>query len=168
MTGSLKCLVLGARERFRRTLRSFATGNRATSGTAAIEFAIIGSVLVTLLLVGADLSMAFYSDMQVQTSAQSGAEYAAVHGFNASGISTAVTSATSTSGIDASPAPSQFCGCVSASAVNGATCGTTCSDGMTAGTYVTVTATRTYSTIIPYPSVPATFTQTAVSTVRIK
>lgn len=168
MTGPLKDSICEAGRRFHRALQSFAAGSSATSGTAAIEFAIIGSVMVTLLVVGADLGMAFYSDMQVQTSAQSGAEYAVVHGFNASGISTAVTNATSTSGIDASPEPFQSCGCVSGSTVNNTTCGTVCPDGMTAGTYVTVTATRTYSTIIPYPSLPATFTQTAVSTVRIK
>lgn len=168
MTEPVQGSIHGAGRRFCRILRSFAAGNRATSGAAAIEFAIIGSVMVTLLLVGADLSMAFYSDLQVQTSAQSGAEYAAVHGFNVTGVSSAVTNATSASGIDASPAPVQFCGCVSGSAVSNATCGTVCPDGMTAGTYVTVTATKTYSTIIPYPSLPASFTQTAVSTVRIK
>lgn len=168
MTGPHENSIASAAKRLRRALAAFATGDHATSGTAAIEFAIIGSVLVTLLLVSVDLGLAFYSDMQVETSAQSGAEYAAVHGFNSTAISNAVTNATSTSGIDASPAPSQFCGCASASSVNSATCGTTCSDGMTAGTYVKVTATRTYSTLIPYPSVPASFTQVATSTVRIQ
>lgn len=168
MSVQFKYLTFNTGRFLRRALESFATGSSATSGTAAIEFAIVGSVLVTLLLVSVDLSLAFYSDMQVQTSAQSGAEYAAVHGFNTTSISSAVTNATSASGISASPAPSQFCGCASASSVASATCGTACSDGMTAGTYVTVTARRTYSTLIPYPSVPASFTQTATSTVRIK
>lgn len=168
MMGSFEGRNTDAGKRLRRALASFAAGKDAASGTAAIEFAIIGSVLVTLLLVGVDLGMAFYSDMQVQTSAQSGAEYAAVHGFNATSISSAVTNATSASGIAASPAPSQFCGCVSSSAVADATCGSVCPDGMTAGTYVTVTATRSYSTLIPYPSLPASFTQVATSTVRIQ
>lgn len=164
----LRDSIADAGKRLRRALASFAAGKDATRGTAAIEFAIVGSVLVTLLLAGVDLGMAFYSDMQVETSAQSGAEYAAVHGFDATAITSAVTHATSASGIDASPAPFQFCGCVSASAVTGATCGTVCPDGMTAGSYVTVTAARSYSTLIPYPSLPASFTQVATSTVRIQ
>lgn len=164
----LKHSIADAGKRLRRALASFAAGKDATRGTAAIEFAIVGSVMVTLLVAGADLGLAFYSDMQVETSAQSGAEYAAVHGFDATSISSAVTHATSSSGIAASPAPFQFCGCVSGSAVAGAACGSVCPDGMTAGTYVTVTATRTYSTLIPYPSLPASFTQTSTSTVRIQ
>ncbi len=168
MTGPFEGRKTDAGGRLRRALASFATGDGATCGTAAIEFAMIGSVLVTLLLAGVDLGMAFYSDMQVQTSAQSGAEYAVLHGFNSGSITSAVTNATSASGISASPAPSQFCGCVSGTAINATTCGSVCADGMTAGTYVTVTATRSYTTLIPYPSLPASFTQAATSTVRIQ
>ncbi|MBI3677965.1 MAG: pilus assembly protein [Proteobacteria bacterium] len=168
MDGALKTWTLRTGRRLRAISAPFAKGKRATSGAAAIEFAMVGPLLGMLLVVSADFSLAFYSDMQVQTSAQSGAQYAAVYGFNATAISSAVTNATSTSGISASPAPSQFCGCPTSSAVTSTTCGTTCSDGMTAGTYIKVTATRTYSTILAYPIVPTSFTQVATSTVRIK
>lgn len=141
---------------------------RDKSGVAAIEFAALGGVMCMLLVVGADLGMAFYSDMQVQTSAQAGAEYAAVHGYDASAVAYAVTTATSSSGISSSPAPVQFCGCPGASGVASATCGTTCPDGMSAGTYVTVSATRTYTTLVAYPGFPNSYVQNASSTVRVQ
>jgi len=141
---------------------------RDECGTAAIEFAALGGLMCMLLVVGADLGMGFYSDMQVQTSAQAGAEYAAVHGFDATAVSNAVTNATSSSGITSSPAPVQFCGCPGTSGVSSVTCGTSCPDGMSAGTYATVSATRTYTTLVPYPGFPNSYVQNASSTVRIQ
>ena len=120
-------------------LRKFA---KADSGIAAIEFAILGSVLCLMVVAVGDLGLGFYSYMQVQTSAQAGAQYAMVHGFNSTSISNAVTSATSVSGITASPAPQQFCGCVSGATVTTATCGDVCADGMSAGTYVSASSVR--------------------------
>ncbi len=141
---------------------------RAESGAAAIEFAILGAVLCLIVVAGGDLGMGFYSYMEVENSAQAGAQYAAVHGFNSTAISNAVTSATSVSGITASPAPTQFCGCVNGTTVANATCGSVCADGMTAGTYVSASAVRDYSTLISYPGFPASYHQTATSTVRIQ
>jgi len=147
---------------------------KADSGIAAIEFAILGAVLSLIVVAIGDLGMGFYSYMEVQTSAQSGAQYAAVHGFNSTAISTAVTSATSVSGIAASPAPTQFCGCPSQDpmthqwSVASATCGTKCIDNSAVGTYVTASAQRTYTTLISYPGFPASYNQTATSTVRIQ
>lgn len=141
---------------------------RNQSGIAAIEFAFLGPILAMSMVMAADVGMGFYSDMQVQTAAQVGAEYAIIHGFDATAMANAVTSATPATGITASPAPSNFCGCPSTSDVTTATCGSACSDGTLAGTYAKVTATRTYTTLIPYPMLPASFTQTAVSTVRIQ
>ena len=141
---------------------------KADSGIAAIEFAILGAVLCLVVVAVGDLGLGFYSYMQVQNSAQAGAQYAAVHGFNSTSITNAVTNATSVSGITASPAPQQFCGCVSGAAVTTATCGTVCADGMSAGTYVSASAVRDYATLISYPGFPARYHQTAISTVRIK
>jgi len=140
-------------------------------GAAAIEFAIVGAFLCLLVVGIGDLGLGFYSDIQVQNAAQAGAQYATVHSFDSTAISAAVTSATSVPGISAVPAPVQFCGCVDATSktVTSATCGTTCaSDGMNAGTYVTASAQRDYSTLINYPGFAASYHQTASSTVRVK
>ncbi len=148
-----------------RLLRNFFQRDQ---GVAAIEFAIIGGVFSMVLVVSGDLGLAYYSNMQVQTSAQVGAEYAAIHGFNAPAISNAVVNATSTAGINASPDPIQFFGCPSAGGIAAAASGSTCPDGTMAATYVRASASRSYTTLIPYPGVPATYAQTATSTVRIK
>lgn len=140
-------------------------------GTAAIEFAIIGGVFCAMLVVGGDIGLAYYANMQVQTAAQVGAQYAVNHGgsaFDANAISNAVLSATSTTGITASPAPAEFCACPSGTTLVTATCGTTCADGTGVGTYARVSASRTHTVIVPYPWLPASYAQTASSTVRIK
>jgi Flp pilus assembly protein TadG len=145
---------------------------KAESGIAAIEFAILGAVLCLIVIAVGDLGMGFYSYMQVQNSAQAGAQYAAVKGFNSTAISNAVTSATSISGITASPAPQQFCGCPAGAnapqPVAPATCGDKCSDGSPVGTYVSASAQRDYSTLIAWPGFASTYHQTATSTVRIQ
>jgi len=141
---------------------------RANDGVAAIEFAILGAVLCLIVVAIGDLGLGFSSYMEVQNSAQAGAQYAAVHGFNSTSISNAVTNATSVTGITASPAPQQFCGCVVGQTVVAATCASTCADGMTAGTYVSASAVRDYSTLLSYPGFASTYHQTATSTVRIQ
>ena len=137
-------------------------------GAAAIEFAIIGGVFSAMLVVSGDLGIAYYSNTQVQTSAQVGAQYAVAHGFDSAAIQTAVTDATSTNGIAAMPAPVEFCACPSRTTLTNATCGTTCPDGTGTGTYVRVSAARTHIPVVPYPWLPASYAQTSTATVRIK
>jgi Flp pilus assembly protein TadG len=141
---------------------------KAVAGLAAIEFAIIAPVLVLALICTADLGLGIYHKMQVENAAQAGAEYAVVHGFTASAITAAVTQATSFSGISASPAPIQFCGCASTAGVTSANCSSTCTGGVAAGTYVTVSAQGTYTTILHYPTMPTSFTFASQSTVRLQ
>jgi Flp pilus assembly protein TadG len=138
------------------------------AGVAAIEFAIVGPVLVIALICTADLGIGIYRKMQVENAAQAGAEYAVVHGFGTSSISNAVTQATSFSGISSSPAPFQSCGCASNTGITSADCGSTCTGGVAPGTYVTVSAQGTYTTILHYPMIPDSFTFAAQSTVRLQ
>ena len=152
-----------------RALRALARGRgRGTQGVAAVELAFVAPVLVLLMVCAADLGLGIYRKMQVQNAAQAGAQFAAVHGFNANSISSAVVNATSFSGITASPSPTQFCGCASSSGVTSVSCGATCSSGSSVGTYVTVSAQASYSTLISYPGIPNKFTFTAQPTVRIQ
>jgi Flp pilus assembly protein TadG len=154
-----------ARSMFRR-FSSRAAGD--TSGVAAIEFGIIVPILVLMTVATVDLGMGFYRKMQVEGAAQAGAEWAIRHGFNISSISNAVTSATSAPGISVSPAPIQFCGCASGSGITTATCGNTCSGGVQAGTYTTVSAQMTYNPILPYGFLPSTYNLSSQSTVRLQ
>jgi hypothetical protein len=95
------------------------------------------------------------------------------NGYNATGITTAISSATTApaflSAISASPAPTNWCGCQSGgTAITAATCNSTCANGQIAGTYVTASASATYTPIMTWPGVPATITIAQANTVRIK
>ena len=139
-----------------------------SEGLSGIEFALIAPVLILSFIATADFGLAIYAKMEVENAAQAGTEYAARNGYTSSSVTSAVTSATSMSGISATPAPSQFCGCPSTSGVTTATCNTNCASGAVAGTYVSASAQATYTTIISYPGIPASYTFSSTSTVRIK
>jgi Flp pilus assembly protein TadG len=135
-------------------------------GNATIEFALLLPVLATLLVGTVDYGLAIVRQMEVQHAARAGAQDAARHGFDTTAITSAVTGATALAGISATPAPAQSCGCPSGGAVTTAVCGSACPDGAVAGTYVTVSARTVYTTLMPYPGIPASFTLTASSMVR--
>jgi Flp pilus assembly protein TadG len=154
--------------RARSAMRAVSRLRTDAAGVAAIELSIIAPTLVLALICTADLGLGIYRNMQVQNAAQAGAEYAVTHGFTTTGIVSAVQAATTYSAVTASPAPTQFCGCASATGVATATCSSTCSGGSAAGTYVSVSALATYNTLLPYPLLPSRFTLTAQSTVRLQ
>ena len=142
--------------------------SRRDDGAAAIEFAFVATILIMLLLVATDLSLGYYSFTQVQSAAQAGAQYAAVHGYDSTKITSAITNATGASGLTATPAPTTFCGCAGTAGVTATACNATCPDTSGAGTYVKVSAARTYTPLLGYPGFPTTYAQTSSSTVRIK
>jgi len=139
------------------------------SGLSGIEFAIIAPLLALTFIVTVDIGLGVYTKMEVEAAVQAGAEYAALNGYNSSNITSAVSNATTVSGLTVSPAPNQFCGCPSTSGVTTATCGSTCASGEAAGSYVNVGAQATYTTILSYPSiVSSSYTFSSQSTVRVK
>lgn len=156
----------------RQAVRSFTGGS---DGAAGVEFTIFAPMLLGMVVCGMDLGFGMYRNMQVQHAAQAGAQYVIAHGYdpaNVEPISAAVTNATAFEGISASPAPNQFCGCATNTGVTSATCGSVCDDGAAAGTYVTVSAQATYTTLVPYgaiiPAIANSYNLTAQATVRIK
>lgn len=159
----------------RRGLRGFAG---ARGGVSAVEFAFVVPIAAYLFAGAVDYGLAFYLQMQAQQAAQAGTEYAAIHGFNPQAASTdpsspsatsnAVVAATTFSGIAASPAPTSYCGCASATGVVRQDCGEMCSDGTKAGTYLTVSASGTYNTLMPYPVIPKSFKLSGSATVRMR
>ena len=140
---------------------------REDRGISAIEFALVAPFLCTFVLAVVDLSFGFQAKMAVTQAAQAGTYYAMLNGYNTSGIQTAVASSSGTSGITA-PSTAQTCGCPSGTAVTTTTCGNSCPNGQTAGTYVTVNAQYQYSTILTYPGLPSPMTLTSTSMLRIK
>jgi Flp pilus assembly protein TadG len=142
-------------------------------GTAAIEFGVIAGFLCFLLLGLIDLGMGYWERMQVNNAARAGGEYAIINGWDPSGtetgITTAVTSATGLGSITATPAPTKTYGCASVSAgITTAASGASCAGGGTAGTYVTVNAQASYSTVFTYPGIANPLTLTASTTIRLQ
>ena len=140
----------------------------ATEGNIAIEFALVAPILLLVLVGTVDFGLACYYRMATQHAAQIGAEHAALHGFDAAAIGTAMRNATAVGTVAANPPPAQSCGCVSGIGFAGQVCGTTCPDGGTAGNYVTVTAELVYTTILPYPGIPESFTFSEASFIRVQ
>jgi Flp pilus assembly protein TadG len=151
----------------------FGRGHLAIAGVAAIELALVSPLLVTGILGAGELGITIFRQTQVQFAAQAGADFALAHGFNATKVSNAIVNATTYTAITADPAaPSQFCGCPSATGVTTTSgqppCSAICSGGFTAGTYVQANSQAQFSPIIPNPWQPGTVTLAAQATVRIK
>src|SRR5579863_9060568 len=87
---------------------------RANDGVGAIEFAFVAGILAVMLLGVLDFGIGFWEKMQVNNAVQAGAEYATKSGYDSANIETAITNATGLGAIQASPAPSQGCGCPNA------------------------------------------------------
>jgi Flp pilus assembly protein TadG len=139
-----------------------------TRGTAAIEFAILSPILLALLLGVVDLGFGIYAAIQTQSAAEAGALYAAKHGWNSAGISAAVVGATGASSMAASPAPTLFCGCPSASGIATIVCTATCTGGAQPGEYVRVNSSLARLSILSDPGLGLATTLTGQSTIRIQ
>ncbi|MGH7126522.1 MAG: TadE/TadG family type IV pilus assembly protein [Stellaceae bacterium] len=137
------------------------------SGVSSVEFALALPLLVTILTVLVDFGIGFYEKMQVEDAAQAGTQYALLHGWDSQAVQDAVTSATTLSGVSASPSPTQACGCASGTSVTAADCNGVCANGLSPGTYVTVNAQATYTPLISYPLLGSSVTLTAQSVARI-
>lgn len=147
----------------------------AADGTSVIEFAFIAPAIAILIIGLSDFGLALWNQMQVTNAADAGAQYAAIAGWQSSGIQAAVTSATSYSAITAVPAPYEMCGCpdpnnpaAGTQNVGAPPCTQICGDESAAGTYVVVSAQAPYSTILPWPGITSPMNLTSVAYVRIK
>jgi Flp pilus assembly protein TadG len=118
------------------------------------EFAMVVSLLASLTVGTLDFGRGFLEQMEVGNAARAGADYAQANAYNSANITSAVNNATSLSA-QANPAPSQFYGCPDVtSGISAVSEGTICpSTNTTAGTYVTVSAQTSYSTIFTYPGI---------------
>ena len=147
------------------TARSFL----GCDGTALVEFALTAPILVTLVLGIADFGLLAAKNAALEGATRIGAEYARnnstcqsnIQDPNCiSGIKTAMQSAGNFSPAltfpsSAPPFP-ESCECDDGSPI---TCGTTCAVGKTpTRTLVTVTATQTYTPILPWPGIPTSLT----------
>jgi Flp pilus assembly protein TadG len=137
------------------------------SGIAAVEFAICSTIFLTILAGTVDIGLLLYTDFQLDTAVNAGAQYAvnnaAMVGSGPSTLNTEISSlvnnlngtgwATSTVNVNNSN-DSTGCYCPSGSPGNwswGSTvgCGTSCAGGGIGGQFVTITANRSVSPLFP-------------------
>jgi len=153
---------------------------RDQSGAAAIEFGLMASMLVTLLIPTFDLGMGAYTKMRVQDAAEAGAQYAQGNAYSSGAITTAAQSATSL-GTHVSVTATNVCYCVNALSQLTPPSGdatppappctpNSCSDGSTPGTYVTVATSTNYAPLVSFSvpglSIASTITLTGTAAVR--
>jgi Flp pilus assembly protein TadG len=138
-------------------------------GAAFVEFALATPVLVLLAVGLAEFGLGYFAKAQVAAAAQTGLRYAYAKGFNSTNISSAVTGSSSKLTISANPAPSQFCGCVVSNAVVSSSCTGTnsCANGDKPRTYVSVSASATYTPLMTLPGMPASYAITSTAQGRL-
>jgi hypothetical protein len=146
----------------------FGNKRSETRGTAALEFGLAMPLLLALVIGLTEVGMVSYEAMQVKDAAEAGVIYASQHPSDLTGIQNAVTNATGTAGITASPAPTGFCGCPGASGIAIGDCIVACASGSAQGQYVRVNASLTHSKIVALPGMPDPLVLTGVSTLRVK
>jgi Flp pilus assembly protein TadG len=121
-------------------------------GVASIEFAI--AIPVVLVLMGwlYDISNLLIARVQLSNAVANAGGYALLAGTTVSGAT--LTGIVQTSGMLAGATatvsgPACYCVAYTPTHLTSATCGVTCSNGVTAGTYVTVNGSYTYVPLLP-------------------
>ena len=134
-------------------------------GSAAIEFAVLGTLFITLLAIAMDFSRVFYASIEVANAARAGAQYgisSSAHSTDYTGMQNAAKNdAPNVSGLTATA--SQFCTCPDNKT-------TTCGSGGCSGkrTYVKVITSATYTTLGTYPLLPNSVPLSAQFSLRYK
>ncbi|OFW98433.1 MAG: hypothetical protein A3D94_04230 [Alphaproteobacteria bacterium RIFCSPHIGHO2_12_FULL_66_14] len=126
---------------------SFRDGSRRLvldrRGNILLEFALILPVVFILLVGMLDLGRFGIQKSAMLQGARAGGQYAIVAPDQSASINTTAQNATGLTGVTATN--SVFCECVSGTAV---ACTTTCGSGETLKTYVTVTTTKAFSSVL--------------------
>ncbi|MEJ0019402.1 MAG: TadE/TadG family type IV pilus assembly protein [Acetobacteraceae bacterium] len=140
----------------------------AHHGNAAIELVLAAPLLLVMLAGIVNVGYALREAMLVQNAAEAGALYAAEHGWDAAGISAAVTGSAGSVAIMAAPAPAQLCGCPGPVGVIVAACASACPSGGSPGVYIRISAALAHQQIVPYLGFGVPATLTGESLVRVQ
>ena len=142
---------------------------RGRAGVAMLELALVLPLLMLMLLGAIDFARVYYESIAVASAARAGAQYGAqkvtTSGDFAGMQQAALNDLTGVTGVTVTA--SRYCQCPNGSTVN-------CTTGTCAGTqinpriYVTVTVTKTFTTLFPYPGIPNPVVLTRVATVRAR
>jgi len=127
--------------------------------------------VLALLLVGvADFARAFYFNLEVVASARAGAQYGSQSVATAAN-STNIQSAAEANGtnVPGMTVSSSVCTCQSPTPSGQTACGTGyCNGANSAATYVTVTTSATFTTLVKYPGIPHSTTMTGQAIMQVQ
>ncbi|MBV8673840.1 MAG: pilus assembly protein [Acidobacteriaceae bacterium] len=145
-------------------LQSQSRSLQSEQGSSLVEIAIAIPTLLFVLLAVVDFGRGYYLAMEVAGAARAGAIYGSQYPTDTTGISNAVKyDAPDVSGISASS--SWGCECPDGSGAS-ASCATTPSCTSNMVYYTKVTASATYTTMIPWKGVPSSIALSSTSEMR--
>lgn len=162
---------------------------RDRRGMSAVEFGLAAPVFLAMLTPVIDLGLAFSQQIRINQAVEAGAQYAAMNQYNTNSSTScdstkpwaACVSGAMTNATTLSVGPSvggETCGCPNGTSTSiishdtVSTCGpsnggTTCSDGSTPGYYVTISASLTYTSVMPFSILGASTTLSSQAVVRV-
>lgn len=163
-------------------LRPSVTRLRALSrdcrGVSAVEFGLVTPIFLAALSPVIDLGLAYSEKIRVAQAVEAGAQYASSNPYNGSTWSTNVQNAmTNATTLSISPSVgSETCGCPNAANTaivtdsNGTppNCSGSCPDNSNPGYYVTISASLTYTSVMPYSLLGASTTLSSQAVVRVQ
>jgi Flp pilus assembly protein TadG len=142
-------------------------GRYLACGQSVVEFALIASLLMGLMLAGADFSRLFFVSIAVNNAARAGAQYGSqslITAADTTGMRTAAT--TDGSNITEISASASQCTC--GLSANVAACSASyCTDNPQA-TYVTVNTQAPFTTFVTYPGIPSSMTLTGKAIMQVQ
>jgi Flp pilus assembly protein TadG len=140
-------------------------------GQSAVEFAMIASIVLLVLLAVADFGRMFYVSVALNNAARAGAQYGSqslITAADSSGMVTAVDN-DATNVTNLSTPTTSLCGCASSLPANVTnTCPSSYCTNNPDAIYVTVTASAPFNTITKYPGVPSSTTLSGTAIMQVQ
>lgn len=140
---------------------------RSEDGAAVAEFVMVLPIFLVLVSGLYDGARLINESLQVHAAAQAGAAYVRKNGWDAAGVTQAVTAATPLA-VSADPAPSLSLGCVRGEAIVSPNADGSCPGGGAAGGFVYVSAQAPFTPKAPWPQAVWPAMVTARNVVRVQ
>ncbi len=143
-------------------------GRRLGAGQSAVEFALIAPVMAFLLVVASDFARLFFTSIDLNNVARAGAQYGSqsvITAADATGMKTAA--ATTGATISGLAVTSGQCTCTASVSIPACGALYSCGTNPTA-TYVDVSASATFKTLMTYPGIPSSIPLTATAIMAVQ
>ena len=150
---------------------------RDRRGMSAVEFGLAAPVFLAMLTPVIDIGLAFSQQIRVNQAVEAGTQYATANPYNgttwATNVSSAMTNATT---LSVSPVVGgETCGCpnsTSTAIIGGygspPSCTGSCPDNSNPGYYVTLSASLTYTSVMPFSILGSSTTLSSSATARVQ